>query len=109
MPRHASRAAWLTAGAVGVTLFGLLARPASGRPAAPDVPGAHAPAAIEQPASRSLAEFIRATGSTTVLAQLRPATYCGPGSGGDRGSWILDVSGDGPDGYRHALHIIEAA
>ncbi len=27
-----------------------------------------------------------------VLATLRPATYCGPGSPGDRGAWVLSIS-----------------
>lgn len=44
-----------------------------------------------------------------ALAELRPATYCGPGSPGDRGAYVLDVLVQGyglarPD---HSYDVIE--
>lgn len=30
----------------------------------------------------------------TILADLHSAPYCGPGSGGDRGAYVLALSGD---------------
>jgi hypothetical protein len=63
-----------------------------------------APATIEENASAALRGFIDATGATRVRAVLRPATYCGPGSAGDLGEWILDLTGDGS--WRHGLYVI---
>lgn len=46
----------------------------------------------------------------SALATLRPATYCGPGSAGARGAYVLDIHIQGyglarPD---HSISVIEA-
>lgn len=55
-------------------------------------------------------EFIaaeRAYGAQNILAQLRPMTYCGPGSAGERGAYMLDLHAGRHGTFTHGLHTIE--
>jgi hypothetical protein len=63
-----------------------------------------APADVRRRANDAVADFMVATASSRVLAELRPATYCGPGSAGDRGAYMLSLHGDD----RFDLSTIEA-
>lgn len=62
----------------------------------------NAPATTKAAAERLVREFAEATSADAVLAQLRPATYCGPGSAGERGDHVLSLNGGG----RFALHTV---
>ena len=51
----------------------------------------NAPSWAETRASRLVSEVAREFGGP-VRAELRPATYCGPGSAGDRGAYMLAIN-----------------
>lgn len=49
-----------------------------------------APATIREQANRIASEYF--CGDCSVYADLRPTSYCGPGSAGDNGAWSLDLN-----------------
>jgi hypothetical protein len=50
------------------------------------------PASVIEAANAQLERTIT---DEPILAELRPAVYCGPGSAGDRGSYMLSISTGG--------------
>jgi len=62
----------------------------------------NAPTAVTDNAAPIVAQFALDFGAT--LAELRPASYCGPGSAGDRGAYMLSLHAAGG---HHTLTVIE--
>jgi hypothetical protein len=67
----------------------------------------NAPAAVKNRANDLVDEFVGANGGleARVLAELRPASYCGAGSAGDRGAYMLSLH-SAYGGFE--LHTVEA-
>lgn len=51
-----------------------------------------APANVKVEAERRAKAFAEAAEASSLLAELRPSVYCGPGSAGDRGAYTLSLT-----------------